>query len=225
MLIAVAAAAVFCVGSASARRAPNGNERAAITAASEGYVHQPGSPAAKDNKILSIAVSTLDRRYAVVRLNSASAGPSELVLHESHATWWALEFGSSLGCDTAPTSVLADLHVGCMPPGSTAWIDACGPLVSAPKSLVLACADANYGLVRVHWHGWGSETATATGAVSANDCTPNCAAGRFHTYRVTVTADHLRACGTARTYDRLTIVYAGSRPQGIARRDVHTLAC
>ena len=225
MLIAVAAVAVFCVGSASARRAPNGTERAAIAAAVKGYVHQPGSPAASDNKILSIGVSTLDRRYAVVRLNSASAGPSELLLHESHATWWVLELGSSLGCDTAPMSVLVDLRVGCMPPGSTAWIDACGPIVSAPKSLVLACADANYGLVRMHWHRWGKATATATGAVSANDCTPNCAAGRFHTYPVAVTADHLRACGRARTYDRLSIVYTGSRPQGMTRRDVHTLGC
>jgi len=225
MLIAVAAAAVICVGSASARRPPNGAERAAIAAAFRGYVHQPGSPAAKDNKIVSIDVSTRDRRYAVVRLESASAGPSGLLLHESHATWWVLELGSSLGCDTAPMSVLVDLHVGCMPPGSTAWIDACGPIVSAPKSLVLACADANYGLVRLHWHGWGSGEATATAAVRVNDCTPNCAAGRFHTYTVTVTADHLRACGSARTYERLTIVYSGSRPQGIAKRDVHALGC
>ncbi|MGH3025741.1 MAG: hypothetical protein ACRDLR_04775, partial [Gaiellaceae bacterium] len=212
-------------GSASAERAPNGTERAAIAAAFKGYVHEPGSPAAKDNRILSIDVSTLDRRYALVRLNSASAGPSELVLHESHSTWWVLEFGSSLGCNTAPRSVLADLRVGCTPPGSTAWIDACGPLVSAPKSLVLACADANYGLVRVHWRAWGTGTATATGAVSANDCTPSCAAGHFHTYPVTVTADHLRGCGRARTYERLTIAYAGPRPKGVTKRDVHTLGC
>ena len=31
-------------------------------------------------------------------------------------------------------------------PGATAWINDCGPLVSKPKSIVLACADAGYGL-------------------------------------------------------------------------------
>ena len=121
--------------------------------------------------------------------------------------------------------MLADLRVGCSPPGATAWIFACGPLAAAPRTLTLACGDANYGLDRLAWHGWGRPRATATGIARANDCTPNCAAGHFHSYRVTATADRLNACGRARTYARLTIVYAAARPEGVARRDVHELAC
>ena len=162
---------------------------------------------------------------SVARLNSKTAGPADLLFHLSRGTWFVVELGSSLGCDTAPKAVLNELKVGCMPPDGVAWIWACGPLVSAPKSLMLACGDGNYGLERIAWRGWGGSTATAKATVRANDCKPYCAAGHFHTYPVTVTVDRLAKCGLAPAYDRLTIVYAGARPQGIARRDVHALGC
>jgi hypothetical protein len=140
-------------------------------------------------------------------------------------TWFVEQFGSSLSCEAGPKAVLANLTIGCSPPGATAWIWNCGPLVSSPKELILACADANYGLASMRWHGWGHTTATATGEARANDCNPYCAAGHFHSYPVTVSATGLRRCGSARTYTRLTITYAGARPKGIAKRDVHMLAC
>jgi hypothetical protein len=224
----VAAAFLAClvlVGSAAAARKPSAGESKAIRSAVAGYIAMPNSPAAKDNKVVTIRVSTLDKRYTSVRLNSKSAGPSDLVLHESMGTWFAEEFGSSLNCDAAPKAVLADLKVGCTPPGTQAWIWNCGPLVAQPKSVILACADGNYELEALHWRSWGHATATATGKASANDCTPYCAAGHFHTYAVTVMVSKLGKCGSARTYARLTIVYAGARPKGIAKRDVHTLSC
>jgi hypothetical protein len=190
-----------------------------------GFIETPNSPAASDNRITSIAVSSVDPRYAAVRLNSPSAGPSEMVLHHSGPAWWVLEFGSSLGCDTAPGPVLRDLAIGCSPPHATAWIDNCGPLVSSPGQLILTCADANYELTHLVWRHWGKAVASATGTARANDCTPTCAGGHFHSYPVAVTADRLARCNSARYYARLTIVYANRRPAGIARRDVHTLAC
>jgi hypothetical protein len=148
-----------------------------------------------------------------------------MVLHQSFGSWWVLSFGSSLNCDSAPRSVLADLKVGCMPPYGVAWINNCGPLVSAPKSLVLACADANYGLAGLTWHSWGHASAAATGKATANDCTPDCAAGHFHSYPASVSVSGLKACGKARYYSRLTITYPGKRPAGVGKRDVHTLPC
>jgi hypothetical protein len=216
---------LLLAGSAAAARKPSSSESKAIRSAVSGFIGTPQSPAAKDNKVVSIAVSTLDRRYASVRLNSKSAGPSDLVLHLSMGAWFPEQFGSSLNCSAAPKAVLADLKVGCTPPGATAWLWNCGPLVSAPSSVILACADANYELASLRWRGWGRATATATGKARANDCNPNCAAGHFHSYRVTVTATALKACGKARYYARLTISYAGARPAGIAKRDVHTLGC
>lgn len=222
------AALVLCLllaGSAAAARKPSAAESKAIRSAVAGFIATPRSPAAKDNKVVSISVSTLDKRYASVRLDSKSAGPSDLVLHLSMGTWFEEQFGSSLDCTAAPKAVLADLKVGCTPPGATAWIWNCGPLVSAPASIVLTCADANYELASLRWRGWGRATATATGKAHANDCTPNCAAGHFHAYAVRVSATRLFACGKARAYERLTISYSGARPAGIAKRDVHALGC
>jgi hypothetical protein len=212
-------------GSAAASRHPGAAEGKAIRASFSGYVHMPNSPAAKDNRILSLAVSTLDTRYAAARLNSKSAGPSEMVFHRGAFGWFVVGFGSSLGCDSAPKAVLADLKIGCTPPDSTAWISNCGPLVSAPRALVLACADGNYELASLRWSSWGRATATATGIARANDCTPYCAAGHFHSYRITASAGRLTRCGRARFYARVTIVYPGARPKDLAKRDVHTLSC
>jgi hypothetical protein len=222
-LVAIAVTLVV-VGTAAGSRKPTSAEQRAIRQAFAGFVAQPNSPAAKDNRIVTIAVSSLDPRYAVARLNSKSAGPSELVLHRGGFGWWVVGFGSSVGCDSAPTSVMRDLKVGCSPPNGVAWINNCGPLVSAPP-LVLACGDANYLLANLKWRGWGKPTATATGVARANTCTPNCAAGKFRSYRMTATASKLSTCGKARYYATLTIVYPGARPAGTAKRDVHTLGC
>jgi hypothetical protein len=223
-LVAIAVTLVV-VGTAAGNRKPTTAEQRAIRQAFAGFVAQPNSPAAKDNRIVTIAVSSLDPRYAVARLNSRSAGPSELVLHRGGFGWWVVGFGSSVGCDSAPTSVMRDLKVGCSPPNGVAWINNCGPLVSAPPELVLACGDANYLLANLKWRGWGKPTATATGVARANTCTPNCAAGKFRSYRMTATASKLSTCGKARYYATLTIVYPGARPAGTAKRDVHTLGC
>jgi hypothetical protein len=224
-LLLVALVALVVANFGAAMRKPGGVEARAIRSAVAGYIAMPNSPAAKDNRVVSIAVSSLDARYASARLNSMSAGPSEMVLHRSMGAWWIVGFGSSLGCDSAPKAVLADLTVGCTPPNGIAWINDCGPLVNEPHSLTLTCADANYQLARMSWRGLGNATATATGTARANDCTPNCAAGHFHSYPVTVRATRLTRCGRARYYDRITIVYRAARPAGVAKRDVHTFGC
>jgi hypothetical protein len=218
-------AALAIIAAPAAARRPSASERTSITAAVRAYITMPNSPAAHDNRITAIAVSARDPRYAAVRVESASAGAALMVLHRSGPVWWVLEFGSSLGCNIGPTAVLRELAVDCEPPSANAWINNCGPLVSAPAQLTLACADANYGLTHLRWRHWGQPLASTSGTVRANDCTPNCAAGHFHTYPVTVTADHLARCNTARYYARLTITYVAARPAGIAKRDVHTLGC
>lgn len=216
---------MLLVGNAAAARKPTASESKAIRSAVAGFIATPNSPSAKDNKVASIRVSTLDARYAAVRLRSPTVGASVLVLHESMGSWWVEEFGSSLNCEAGPRAVLADVGVGCTPPGTNAWIWNCGPLVAQPKSIVLACADGNYELTSLHWRAWGRTTATASGEARANDCKPYCAAGHFHSYPVTVTVTKLVKCGSARTYDKLTITYSGARPKGIAKRDVQTLSC
>jgi hypothetical protein len=223
--LCVALLALVLAGSAAAMRRPTTGEAKALRQAVAGFIAMPRSPAAKDARIVSLAVSTLDPRYASARLDSPSAGPSVLVLHLSVGGWWEVGFGSSPNCSSAPKSVLADLRVGCSPPYGVAWINTCGPLVSAPTELVLACADGNYELTKVAWRNWGRATATAPAVAVANDCTPNCAAGHFHSYPASVTATSLKTCGRARYYATLTITYPGRRPAGIGKRDVQRLHC
>ncbi|MFD3327336.1 hypothetical protein [Streptomyces sp. NPDC058701] len=56
-----------------------------------------------------------------------------------------------------------------------------------PETFLLACGDGNNRLVDLDWKTWGHRTATATGTDMANECRPNCAAGRFLSYPVSVT--------------------------------------
>ena len=224
----IAAVLLLCLtlaGSAAAARKPTTTENKAIRSAIHGFIVMSSSPAAKDNRVVALRVSTIDKRYAAARMNSKSAGPADLVLHESMGFWFVEEFGSSLGCDTAPKAVLDDLKIGCSPPTATAWLWNCGPLVARPKSVILACGDGNYALAGLSWHGWGHGTATASGKATANDCNPNCAAGHFHSYAVAVTATKLKRCGSAKVYSRLTLMYPAARPAGIAKRSVQTLGC
>jgi hypothetical protein len=101
----------------------------------------------------------------------------------------------------------------------------CGSAAVAPKALTLACADANYGLVRMSWQAWGAAATAGMGSASANDCTPYCAAGHFHTYPVTATASSLRTCHGRRQYTLLVLRYPGKRPPGIARTDTWKFPC
>lgn len=51
--------------------------------------------------------------------------------------------------------------------------------VVEPKNFVITCADANEALSGLHWTVWKTGVAEATGTYTMNDCTPNCAAGKF----------------------------------------------
>jgi hypothetical protein len=83
-----------------------------------------------------------------------------------------------------------------------------GTRVVEPSSYVLACADAGIRLSGLSWSGWGRDTATATGTLSVNACTPNCAQGTFGSYPATVTVMHLGGSSPPEppSYGALTVV-------------------
>ena len=62
----------------------------------------------------------------------------------------------------------------------------------APTSIVVACADANYGFTNLAWTQWGNPTAYGRGTMVVNDCTPTCAAGTFKRSPVTIELYNLR---------------------------------
>ncbi|MES1247310.1 MAG: hypothetical protein ABUS54_06525 [Actinomycetota bacterium] len=63
-----------------------------------------------------------------------------------------------------------------------------------PASAIVACADANFSIDHITWTSWGAKAAVGHGTAHANDCTPNCAAGHFHAFPVTVRLSKVVRC-------------------------------
>src|ERR1700733_12308119 len=89
-------------------------------------------------------------------------------------------------------------------------------LVVKPKNYILTCADAGSVLAHLSWLSWSGKEAVADGVHQLNNCTPNCAEGKFISYPAVITlwrpeplAGHL-----GETYfSRLTVHYTtGQRP-------------
>ncbi|HZT45489.1 MAG TPA: hypothetical protein VFA24_04850 [Gaiellaceae bacterium] len=63
-----------------------------------------------------------------------------------------------------------------------------------PAKVVFACADFNFYATNLHWSRWSATEATGTGTGHQNDCRPNCAAGKFVTFRIAVTLTRPVTC-------------------------------
>jgi hypothetical protein len=85
-----------------------------------------------------------------------------------------------------------------------------------PSTIVIACADAGVQLTHLRWRSFGGPRARATGDYTFNDCTPNCAAGHFHSYPVAVVLSRPKGCPDGhRDYRVATVTYdTGTRPSG-----------
>jgi hypothetical protein len=69
---------------------------------------------------------------------------------------------------------------------------------------------------RLRWPQWNRSQATGRGAVWLDDCLPDCAAGTFHPYRVTVYATQPQA----NVFRRLTLRYRYHGKRVVDRRRV-----
>jgi hypothetical protein len=84
-----------------------------------------------------------------------------------------------------------------------------------PSSFILTCADANDALTSLHWVSWSPVAAFATGIEQINNCTPDCAAGKFVSYPVLVNFWRIEPLpGHPGTFyfSRVTRVYTAGRP-------------
>jgi hypothetical protein len=95
-----------------------------------------------------------------------------------------------------------------------------------PRSIMLACGDGNFYVDGLKWMTWGS-VASALGVGHQNDCTPYCAAGHFHAYRVSVRLDRARTCGTRRLFEltRVSWAFVGAKPAHVVRAGNETFRC
>src|SRR5579863_9654295 len=61
-----------------------------------------------------------------------------------------------------------------------------------PKRIVLACGDAGTWLAKLKWSSWSGRSAAGAGTYNANNCTPDCAAGKIKSYPVKVTLSQVK---------------------------------
>jgi hypothetical protein len=84
-----------------------------------------------------------------------------------------------------------------------------------PATIIIACADDNLSLTRLRWTTFGATQAHASGHYYVNDCTPNCAAGRFHSYPITLILSKAKVCPDGHDdYQSAAVTFTASRPAG-----------
>jgi hypothetical protein len=97
-----------------------------------------------------------------------------------------------------------------------------------PKTIVVTCADQNFTIRSIRWSDWTTTSATGTGTARVNDCQPNCAAGRFRSYRgVTVHLSRPVVCTEdgLKEFSELTYRFGSSRPEGFRKRGTQLSRC
>ena len=119
------------------------------------------------------------------------------------------------GCASAPARVTDAALIQRTSPAKTVVVNCLFKPQTRPSSVVLTCADANDVLAQLHWVSWGSSAAFATGIEQINNCTPNCAAGKFINYPVLVDLwrpEPLPGHPGVLHFSRVTRVYTANRP-------------
>ncbi|HEY5389130.1 MAG TPA: hypothetical protein VIJ83_01140 [Solirubrobacteraceae bacterium] len=82
-----------------------------------------------------------------------------------------------------------------------------------PHSIIIACGDGNILLTHLTWSSFGGASAHGSGDYSANDCNPNCAAGKFHSYPVKVALSKAMPCKDRYDdYQLASLTFTGRRP-------------
>jgi hypothetical protein len=102
----------------------------------------------------------------------------------------------------------------------------CTKASARPKSVTLTCGDGNTLLSKLTWSSFGGSKAAAKGTFETNTCEPNCAAGKVVKYPVTASAYEPRNCkGGIRVYNKLTLVFPGSKPKNVNQLKRWTVGC
>jgi hypothetical protein len=84
-----------------------------------------------------------------------------------------------------------------------------------PSTIVLSCADDNLQLTHLQWSSFGSAVARGKGDYYVNDCTPYCAAGKFHAYPITLTLSQAKLCKDGHDdYQEAKFTFTATKPRG-----------
>jgi len=129
------------------------------------------------------------------------------------------------GCASAPTRATDAAVIQRAPTARTVVVNCLFKPQTRPSWFILTCADAGDSLTSLHWVSWGSGAAFATGIERINDCTPDCAAGKFINYPVLVNLwrpEPLPGHPGTLYFSRVTRVYTANRPPLYFCNGTHT---
>ena len=119
---------------------------------------------------------------------------------KSRITFWIAALTMALG--TVGPQPLAGAAARARTASARVYVAAegCRGHVFEPRKVILACADANLYVTGLSYGSYGSREAKARGIFHLNDCTPDCAGGRFHTYHGTIRLFDVVRCADGRRY-------------------------
>jgi hypothetical protein len=86
----------------------------------------------------------------------------------------------------------------------------------------LGGAVANSDGSSIHWTKWTRHVALGSGFNQLNNCSPSCAGGTFHGYRVKIEVWRPRTLAGTLVFTRMTIFYQRGRPRGEPRHYTFT---
>jgi hypothetical protein len=101
----------------------------------------------------------------------------------------------------------------------------CQQNVYKPRSITVACADANFRLTQIKWTSYGATSASGTARARIDTCDPNCVSGTFRTYPAKVSLSKVKQCGDVPQFTRLAVTFTGTRPKGFTRVETQTFPC
>lgn len=122
---------------------------------------------------------------------------------------------STAPSSTAPSSPAPSSTAPSPVAASTVVFDCLGHGQVEPTSYILTCADANSVLGHLTWTDWTAQQAVAAGVHEINNCTPNCAEGKFINYPAVVTlwrSEPVPGHPGERYFTKITVRYTGLRP-------------
>jgi hypothetical protein len=113
------------------------------------------------------------------------------------------------------TASAASVHATPARPAAKPVVFNCTKAQVKPGSFTLTCADGNDYLSHLSWSSWSASSASSTGTNLVNDCTPYCAAGKFHSYPADVKfwrAAPVPGHPGQRYFSRVTLHFPAARP-------------
>ena len=104
------------------------------------------------------------------------------------------------------------------------WTGCAHRPVERPASIVIACGDGNFYVTALHWKRWNATDAVGTGTGHQDDCRPDCAAGHFHAFPLTIRLSRVVQCVSGRR-EFSRIAWDGVRLREIPKAGSETLHC